>query len=196
MNPFPSLFADDHPRPAGILSCPEELTPYLTLINSGRFEEALSMLLDAKPVGMMGVAWVRYLKGLALFHCEYYDSGLDEFQAVLSHMEAIDRSALHRDGFRMAALCLKKLGWYERILENYKLAYHNHFRAYDLADRYGSYAELHDAAIDVALDCRLLNDPQKFDEWLHKSLAAGEKIEDEHLRKRALTISRDHLNAP
>jgi tetratricopeptide (TPR) repeat protein len=190
-----SFSADDHPRPAGTLSCPEELIPYQIMIDNGRFEEALAMLLDVKPKGMMGVAWARYLKGVALFSCEYYDAGLDEFNFVLAHMEAIDRSALHRDGFRIAALCLKKIGWYECEQQNYRQAYDDHFRTYDLANRYGSYAELHDAAINLAIDCRLLNDLQKTEEWLRKSIAAGEKIEDEHARNRALAISHNHLSA-
>jgi tetratricopeptide (TPR) repeat protein len=196
MTPFATFFADDHSRPAGFLSCPEELTPYLNMIDNGRFEEALAMLLDVKQFnGLMGVAWARYLKGIALFSLELFDAGLDEFNIVLAHMEAIDRSDEHRDGFRIAALCLKKIGWFEREEQNYNQAYHDHFRVFDLAERFGSYEELHDAAINLVIDCRFLNDTQASDEWLQKSIAAAEKIEDEHARNRALAISRVHLKA-
>jgi tetratricopeptide (TPR) repeat protein len=193
MTTFTTLAAEEKPRPAGTLACPESLAEIQAMIDTERFTEALGALLQTDPGSLIEVAWIRYLRALAMFGKEEYEAGLDELNAVLIHTDAIDKSEHHRDAFRVAGYCLKKLGWHSRKQKEYDAALEYHSRRFDLAERFGSYQELHDACISIDIDAYFLKDFLLSEEMLTKSVGYAEQIEAEQDRNRSLGISWNNL---
>jgi tetratricopeptide (TPR) repeat protein len=169
--------AGEKPRPSGIPEPPSpDLRAICDMISSERFTEALEALFDLRPKGLNEVLWTRYLKGAAMIGDGEYEGGLDEFNFVLGHTDALDRSEEHREAFRIAGLCLKKIGWYCRLRKEYDHAILVHEQRYDLADRYGSHEELHDAAKSLHENCILAGRTQESAEWLQRIIVAEKKI--------------------
>lgn len=182
-------------RPVGFLSAPtEELRSINELLESEDSNEALIRLIEMSPDSSLENRWVNYFKGVALLNSEKYEEGLAELELPCLYVRENASLDLTKEDFRLAGMCLKKIGWYHRRQENYHLAYAHHSVRHQYMQGYGSHAEMADAAISLDVDCYYLKDLRLSEMWLHKATMSAEGIVNPTLKERFMGMSFNNLS--
>lgn len=182
-------------RPAGELKLPAgELQVAQTLLDQDKYDHALQSLKAFKSTDTYQRMWAHYLRGLAHFGLEQHDAGLKEFIVPYDHISAPGGTRPSQEEFRLAAMALKKVGWYYRHKKEYMLAFAYHSIGHQYAQGYGSNFEMHDAAISLDVDAYFLEDPNLSEMWLQKSIVSAEGIADSTQKAKALATSFNNLS--
>ena len=177
----------------------EELSPVqpilieaMDLINRGDLDQAASKLMAFKPSNDLDTGWVSYLSGIIAFGRQDYSGGMTLLQTPYTSLKG-EPSRYDSNYHRLVAKCLKKVGWNFRRLKEYEKAYTNHSVVYQIYERYGAFAELHDAAISLDVDSFFLGDMELDEYWLGKSIEAGDRIPEGKRKSAALGTSYNNL---
>ena len=94
--------------------------------------------------------------------------------------------------YRIAGLCLKKLGYIERIHKNYELAAYYHQLRLSYVKDYGSAWEVYDSYISLDVDAYFLKNFHLSSIMLLKAITYGKLIKDS--QKRFLALGTAHNN--
>lgn len=181
-------------RPSGRLR-PEEGEPeqiHDSLVDQ-EYEEALERLEELEPSEGIDRDWIGYLRGLGLLGTRELDDAYESFRSTAERITSTPREELGEDRFRIAAKCLKKMGWYHRRGDGHARAYAYHAMEYDLIESYGSALELHDAALSLDVVSYHLRTPQISRGWIERSIDAASDIDGDAARRKALGISWNNL---
>lgn len=157
------------------------------------FESALESIEDLDPEEGIEEDWVAYFRGLGLLGSRRLDEAFEAFQERYSRIVSSASAELTADRFRIAAKCLKKMGWYHRRGKGFERAYTCHSMEYDLLAEHGSNLEVHDAALSLDVVAYNLRAPQVSKMWLERSVEAAEGIDNESFRAKALGLSWNNL---
>lgn len=154
-------------------------------------QSAIVKLNSFQPKTSFEQAWKDYLLGLAFFESKQWKQGNE---SLLNCYEPIRSSAQNnKEIFRVAGLCLKKLGWYQRKLKNYQQALAYHQIRYRYVSSFGSPWEIHDALISMDVDAYFLKDMHLSFELLKQSIETSQKISDPSYRSQALGTAYNNL---
>lgn len=181
-------------RPSGRLR-PETGPPgeIHEMLADREYDEALSEVEATEPEGRLERDWLGYLQGLALLGARELDDAYESFRETAERITSASSDALEPDRHRVAAKCLKKMGWYHRRGDGHARAYAYHSMEYDLLDAHGSPIELHDAALSLDVVAYHLRTPRISRNWIERSIEAARDIEQEVDRRKALGLSWNNL---
>ncbi len=179
-------------RPNGTLDHPEKFNKFFKLLEDKKNNEADEFLTSLESENAFESMWINYCRGLLFFSNESFDEGNDHFLECQTVFENIEEATNNET--RLFSMALKKMGWYQRNLQNYGDAYKIHEEEFHLLEECGSSQELHDATISLDVDAYYLKDLEKSEFWLKKSLEYGESITDEIMRLKSLGMSTNNLS--
>lgn len=186
--------SSDVDRPAGELEAPsQELADIEAAIEEGEFEAALDAIEERNAKSSLHADWGRYLKGRAFYGLEYFEAGYNAFEVPYERTTEILPERELGPRKRLAAKCLKKMGWLHRRNEKFQRGYALHAIQYRYVLHHGSYQEIHDAAISLDVDAYFLKNAYLSKMWLETSIDAGESIADPAVRHRCLGMSWNNL---
>jgi len=182
------------PRPEGRLH-PAEGEPggIHELLVDQDYGEALERLEEFEPEEGADRDWAGYLRGLGLLGVRELDDAYESFRSTAERITATARAELEADRYRIAAKCLKKMGWYHRRGDGHARAYAYHSMEYELVGEHGSAMEEHDAALSLDVVAYQLRMPQISRGWIERSIDAAAEIDGEAERHKALGISWNNL---
>lgn len=136
--------------------------------------------------------WSLYNKGIADYKEQKLDEGVKSF---LTCFESVQKNKKAKpEEFRIAGLCLKKIGWYYRGQKEYHKAFAYHSMRLSLVREFGSANEVHDALISLDVDVYMLNDMHLSERFLIESLEYAQEIKDDKSRVMALGTSYNNLS--
>lgn len=180
--------------PAGRLQPPTEaLSQVHTALAEGDYDEAVERIEETATDSPLEADWRDYFRGLTELGRGELEEAYGLFESTWTEIASAPAGEVDDERLRLAAKCLKKMGWYHRRNEAYEEAYAYHSMEQQLADRYGSPAELHDAALSLDVDAYFLGMGQMSRHWLEASIEAAEQIDDEVGRVKALGMSWNNL---
>jgi len=181
-------------RPSGRLRPKGNSTrEFHELLVDQEYDDALEKLDAFEPREGIERDWAGYLRGLGLLGARELDDAYESFRATAERITSTRSDELEADRYRVAAKCLKKMGWYHRRGDGHARAYAYHSMEYDLVDGHGSALELHDAALSLDVVAYHLRTPQISRGWIERSIDAASEIDGEAARKKALGISWNNL---
>lgn len=181
-------------RPSGRLRPESGTTREIhELLVDQEYDEALEELDAFEPGEGIERDWAGYLRGLGLLGARELDDAYESFRSTAERITSTASDELEADRYRVAAKCLKKMGWYHRRGDGHARAYAYHAMEYDLIDSHGSALELHDAALSLDVVAYHLRTPQISRGWIERSIDAASEIDGEAARKKALGISWNNL---
>ncbi|MCB9027249.1 MAG: tetratricopeptide repeat protein [Bdellovibrionaceae bacterium] len=183
-------FADD--RPSGFPSPSNTmLIESKNLINSGKFDDAISRLNDFKPESKLDNHWKHYILGVAYLENKETDKGVESlvkcYEMVKSAVNA------ESEAFRIAGSCLKKIGWFYRNKKDYLKGFAYHNIRYSYVIDHGSNLEVHDALISLDVDAYFLEDLHLSEKMLKESIIYGDKVKNDKDRFMALGTTYNNL---
>lgn len=160
-------------------------------VQAGQLDQALAGLKGYQPEGSTESSWKHYLTGVALFGAKKLEAGIEPLEECY---EAIKQDVkAQTPDFRVAGLCLKKIGWFYRSKKDFHKAYAYHNVRYQYVLDHGSNLEVHDALISLDVDAFFLKDLYLSEKMLKESIPFAEKIQDEKARFMALGTSYNNL---
>ncbi len=169
-----------------------ELKQAMLAFEKNEFDQAERSLNAIAPQNETEKLWIDHLSGQILFGRKSFDEGATKLLAVYSAFKAHPGS-FDADQRRVVAKCLKKIGWNFRRQKDYGSAYTHHHVAYLIYEKFGSFSELHDAAISLDVDAYFLGDAELDEYWLHRSIEAARQITDPRRQSEAIGTSLNNL---
>lgn len=159
-------------------------------VNSGKHDDALKQLGAFQPESTASVLWKNYFVGVANFANKDYEKGL---KALSECYDGVKKSkAIETEHFRIAGMCLKKIGWFHRSKKDYHKATSYHNARYRYVRTYGSHLEIHDTLISLDVDAYYLGDMYMSVSLLEESLPHAQKISD--LKKKLMALGTSYNN--
>jgi len=184
----------DSELPQGRLLPPtDELAEIQNALAEGDYDKAIERAEETTTQNPLQADWRDYLRGLIELGRGELDSAFGIFERTWKEIASAPDEDVDDQRRRLAAKCLKKMGWYHRRTEEVEQAYAYHSMEEQLADRHGSPTEHHDAALSLDVDAYHLGLPQMSRHWLEVSIEAAEQIDDEIGRHMALGMSWNNL---
>lgn len=181
-------------RPLGRLSPPDDaLQEVDEQIESGEFESAVDLLDDYQGETDYHHDWAHFLKGLGYYGLEHFEAGYSAFELPYEATAGPVGEEYQSERFRLAARCLKKMGWLHRRNEQFRQAYGIHAIGYQYLLEHGSYREIHDATISLDIDAYFLKNATLSRMWLERSIEAARLIKQPIARFKALGMSWNNL---
>ena len=171
----------------------EEIADVHLTVAAGEYEDAIEQIEGLEAETPLEEDWLGYLTGMSRLARGDLDEAYEIFETVHDSVVSAPEARTEEDRFRIAARCLKKMGWYHRQEGDYERAYAYHSMEHQLAERFGSYDELQDAALSLDVDSYYLEMPQMSRRWLEESIEAAEQIERETYRVKSLGMCWNNL---
>ena len=99
---------------------------------------------------------------------------------------AAQRRAFERDSLRVSALALHHVGWIYRRQDRPDAAYRTHLSAHALREQHGSFEELWETAVELALDADIARRHDDARHWHRAAIEAAKHATEEPERKGAI----------
>jgi tetratricopeptide (TPR) repeat protein len=135
--------------------------------------------------------WSGYNEAIDLYKKEKFDDGLKKLMNCYQNI--IDKKDAVAEEFRIAGMCLKKIGWYHRKQKDYHKAFSFHSMRLVLVKEFGSANEVHDALISLDVDVYMLKNMHLSERFLTESIDYANEVKDEKSRYMALGTTFNNL---
>ncbi len=171
-----------------------EFRSFLESVDGRSVSELKKSLSDLVAYSSEEIQWLNYFQALLKIKEEADVDALNILKKIYesSKVNLTDEQA---DSYRFLGLVLKKIGWIYRKNKDFEKAYFYHSARHLYLSRYGSAAEIHDAAISLDMDAYYLKDLKVSEFWLLNSKDAAMKINNPIDRSRSLGLTNNNLGS-
>ncbi len=135
--------------------------------------------------------WSEYNEGIDFYKNKKLDDGLKKFMNC--YQSVIDKKDVTSEEFRIAGMCLKKVGYYHRKQKDYHQAFSFHNMRLVLVKEFGSANEVHDALISLDVDVYMLKNMHLSERLLIESIDYAYEIKEDKSRYMALGTTFNNL---
>ncbi|MFB6373731.1 MAG: hypothetical protein ABEN55_11635, partial [Bradymonadaceae bacterium] len=151
----------------------EELSDIRRALAEADYETAVEWIEETSTMSPLEADWREYFRGLTELGRGELESAFGIFESTWKEIASAPEGEVDDERLRLAAKCLKKMGWYHRRNKEFEQAYAYHSMEQQLASRYGTPTERHDAALSLDVDAYHLGLPQMSRHWLQMSIEAA-----------------------
>lgn len=161
------------------------------LIDENKFGDAIARLANFNPKTKLDESWKGYLLGISYFGDKKLEKGIDPLNACYELVKS--NTSAESDHFRLAGMCIKKIGWFHRNKKDYINAFAYHNIRYRYVLEHGSNLDIHDSLISLDVDAYFLKDLHLSEKVLKESIQYGEGVHDDKNRTMALGTTYNNL---